>query len=74
MFAAAAVAAEIAAPDGIELLDERIDEGGIVGQDAVLKIALALRLRAHSCAGEIRRAEVCLATIHDDALEMNTRA
>ena len=42
MLAAAAVAAEVAAPDGIELLDERIDEGGIIGENAVLEIALAL--------------------------------
>ena len=32
MFAAATIAAEVAAPDGIELLDEWIDEDGIVGR------------------------------------------
>ena len=37
----------------IELLDKRIDECGIVGEDAVLKVALALRLRTHARAGEI---------------------
>ena len=74
MFAAAAVVAEVAAPDGIELLNERIDEGGIIGENAILEVALALRLRAHPCAGEVRRTEVCLATIHDDALEMDARA
>ena len=73
MLAAAAVAAEVAAPDGIELLDERIDEGGIVGQDAILKVALAFRFRAHPRAGKVRGTEVCLATIHDDALEMDAR-
>ena len=65
--------AEVAAPDGIELLDERIDEGGIVGEDTVLEVALAHRLRAHSRAGKIRRTEIRLHTIHDDALEMDTR-
>ena len=35
MLAAAAVAAELAAPDGIELLDERVEKGGVVGEDAV---------------------------------------
>ena len=74
MLAAAAVAAEVAAPDRIELLDKRIDEGRIVGQDAVLEVALALRLRAHPRAGKVRRTEVRLTTIHDDALEMDTRA
>ena len=44
MFAAATFAAECAAPDGIKLLDERIDEGGVVGEDAVLEVALALGL------------------------------
>ncbi len=42
MFAAAAVVAEVTAPDGIELLDERIDEGWIIGENAVLEVALAL--------------------------------
>ena len=74
MLAAAAVAAEVAAPDGIELLDERIDESGVIGENAILEVALALRLRAHPRAGKVRRTEVRLTTIHDDALEMDTRA
>ena len=74
MFAATAVAAEVASPDGIELFDEWIDECGIVGQNAVLEVALALRLRTHPRTSEIRRAEVRLHAIHDDALEMHTRA
>ena len=53
MFAAAAFAAKRPSPDGVELLDKRIDERGIVGKDAVLKVALALRLRTHARAGEI---------------------
>ena len=53
MFAAAAFAAECPSPDGVELLDKRIDERGIVGKDAVLKVALALGLCAHARAGEI---------------------
>ena len=52
MFTPPAIAAEVAAPDGIELLDERIDEGRIIGQDAVLEVALAFGLRAHSYVGE----------------------
>ena len=35
MLAAAAVAAELSAPDGIELLDERVEKGGVVCEDAV---------------------------------------
>ena len=73
MLAAATFAAEGPSPDGIELLDERIDEGGIVGEYAVLEVALAHGLCAHARAGEIRRAEVRLDAIHDDALEMDTR-
>lgn len=42
MVAAAAIAAEGPSPDGIELLEERFNESGIVGQDAVLEVALAL--------------------------------
>ena len=53
MFAAAAFAAECAAPDGIKLLDKRIDNREIVGKDAVFEVALALRLCAHARAGEI---------------------
>ena len=39
MIAAAAIAA-----DGVELLDERIDERWIVGENDVLEVALALGL------------------------------
>jgi len=53
MLSAAAFAAKRPSPDGIKLLDKRIDERGIVGEDAVLKVALALGLRAHARAGEI---------------------
>ena len=73
MFTPPAIAAEVTAPDGIKLLDERIDEGRIIGQDAVLKVALALGLCTHPRAREVRRAEVRLYAIHDDALEMDTR-
>ena len=73
MFAAAAFAAKRPSPDGIKLLDKRIDEGGIVGKDAVLEVALALGLCAHARACEIGAAEIRLNAIHDDALEMDTR-
>ena len=53
MFAAAAFAAKRPSPDGIELLDKRIDERGIIGEDAVFEVALALRLRTHARASEI---------------------
>lgn len=74
MFSAPAVAAELPSPDGIELLDERIDEGGIIGQNTVLEVALALGLRAHARTGEVRATEIRLHAIHDDALEMDARA
>ena len=41
MLAPAAIAAERASPNGIKLLDERIDECWIVGEDTVLEVALA---------------------------------
>ena len=43
MLAAAAVAAELAAPDGIELLDERVEKGGVVGEDAIPSPAARFR-------------------------------
>lgn len=73
MFSPSAIAAERASPDRVELLDERIDEGGIVGENAVLKVALAFGLRTHACTGEVRRSEIRLPPIYDDALEMDTR-
>ena len=51
MFAPATIAAEIAAPDRVELFGKWIDEGGIVGENAVLKVALAFGLRAHARTG-----------------------
>ena len=53
MFTPSTFAAERPPPNGIELLDKRIDERGIVGKDAVLKVALALGLCTHPSAGEI---------------------
>ena len=61
MLASAAIAAKGPSPDGIEMLGERFDERGIVGQDAVLEVALAHGLRTHPRAGEkeirLRRAK-----------------
>ena len=54
MFSPPTIAAKGSSPNGIELLDERIDERGIVGENTVLKIALALGLRTHPCTSEIR--------------------
>ena len=65
--------AEVAAPDGIKLLDERIHQIGIVRQHAVLEVALSLALRAHPRAREVGRAEIRRAPVHDDALEMDAR-
>ena len=73
MVASAAIAAKGAAPDGVELLDEGTDERGVVGQDAVLKVALALGLCTHPRAGEIGAAKVRLHAVDDDTLEMDTR-
>ena len=71
--ATSTIAAEIPAPDGIELLDERFDKCGVVGENAVFEIALLLRLRAHARAGQIGRAEIGLNAVHDNTLEMHTR-
>ena len=65
--------AEVPSPDGIELLDKRFDECRIVGQYPVLEVALLLALRAHPGAGEVRRAEVRLNAVDDDAFEMHAR-
>ena len=73
MFASAAIAAKGAAPDGVKLLDERIYYGGVVSEDTVLEVALALRLRPHPRAGKIGAAKVCFHAINDNALEMDTR-
>ena len=47
--AATAVAAKRSSPDGIELLDKRLDKCGVVGENAVLEIALLLRLTSRPC-------------------------
>lgn len=73
MFSPPTIAAEIAAPDRVELFGEWIDEGGIVGQNTVLEVALALGLRAHARIGEVRATEIRLPPVHNDALEMDTR-
>ena len=74
MVAAAAIAAKCPSPDGVELLDERIDEGGVIGEDTVLEVVLPFRLCAHPRAGEIGAAKVCFHAINDYALEMDTWA
>ena len=71
--ATATITAEVATPDGIELLDKRFDKCGVVGENAVLEVALLLRLCAHPGTGEIRRAEIRLHAVDDDALEMHPR-
>ena len=71
--AATAFAAKRSSPDGIELLDERFDKCGVVGEDAVLEIALLLRLCAHPGTGEVRRTEIRFHAIYDDTLEMYAR-
>ena len=68
--AAAAIAAKRSSPDGIELLDERFDKCRVVGENAVLEIALLHRLRAHPGTGEIRRAKIRLHAVNDDALKV----
>ena len=73
MFTAAAIAAKGTSPDGVELLDERVDASWVIGQDAVLKVALALGLCTHPRASEIRRSEVHFHAIYDDALEVDSR-
>ena len=73
MFFPPTIAAEIPSPDGIKLLDERINEGGGVGQNAVLKVAFSLGLCPHACTSEVRASKVCLHFIYDDTLEMDTR-
>ncbi len=60
MLATATVSAERPSPDRIELFNERIDKGRVVGQDTILEIALTLGLRAQPRAREVGRAEVRL--------------
>ena len=56
---------------GIELLDKRFDKCGVIGEDAVLEVALLLALRAHPRARQIGRTEIRLNAVDDDALEMH---
>ena len=73
MVASATIAAKRPSPDGIELLGEWVYEGGVIGQDAILKVALALGLCAQPRSGEVGAAKVRLYAINNDALEMNAR-
>ena len=59
-----AVGTKIATPNGIELLDKRFDKCLIVCQNAVLEVALALRLRAHPGTGQVRRSEIRLHAVN----------
>ena len=72
--AASTIAAEVTAPDGIELLDKRFDKCRIVCQNAILEITLSLALRAHPCARKVRRAKIRHVPVNDDALEVDARA
>ena len=72
MFSPPAIAAKGATPDGIKLLDERIGECWVVGKNAILEVALSLRLCPHPRASKIGATKVCLHAINDYALEMNT--
>ena len=69
-----AIAAEVTAPDGIELLDKWIDKRAIVCKDTILEVALALRLRAHPRTSEICGTEVRPVSINNDTLEMDSWA
>ena len=71
--AAAAVAAERAAPDSIELLFKRLDQRRFVCDDAILEVALALRLRAHARARQVRASKPRPASVDDHALEVHAR-
>ena len=66
MFAAATIAAEVASPDGVELLDKRSEKGGVVGKNAVLEVALLGALRTHPGTRQIGRAEIRLAPVNTD--------
>ena len=74
IFPAAAFAAPGAAPDGVELFGQGFDQGGIIGQDAVLEIPAVFVLRAHARTGQVRTAEIRPFPVHNDALEMDARA
>ena len=60
-------------PDGIELIDGRLDQGRIIRQDARLEVPGAGALHADSGTGQIGRADVRRLQIEDDDLEMDTR-
>ncbi len=73
-FTSTTFAAEITAPDRIELLDKRFNKCWVIGQNAVLKVALFLALRAHPSSRKICRAKIRLHSINNDTLKMSSRA
>ena len=71
---AAAFDAACAAPYGIELFAERLDNGSFIRKDAVLEIPLIVVFRAKPRACQIGAAKIGCFAIGDDAFEMHTRA
>ena len=71
---AAAFDAACAAPYGIELFAERLDNGSFIRKDTVLEIPLIVVFRAKPRACQIGAAKIGCFAIGDDAFEMHTRA
>ena len=63
-----------AGPDGVELVHRGIDQGGVVGEDTGLEVAIAGAFHAETGAGEVRGADVSDFQVEDDDLEMDPRA
>ena len=58
-------------PYGIELVHDLLNQFGVVGEDAGLKIACTFPFHSDACAGEVGAADVGYLVIKDQNLEMH---
>ena len=70
---ATAVSAKVSSPYGVKLFDKRFNKCRVVGKNAVFKVALLHAFRAHPRTRQVGRAEIRLAPVNDDTLEMHSR-
>ena len=60
-------------PYGIELVHGLLNQFGVVGEDACLKVARAFSFLADACTSEVGTADVGLLAVEDQYLEMHPR-
>ena len=64
------ILAVFAYPDGIKLVHGLLDQLGIVGEDASLKVTRSITFHADACTSEVGTADVGYLSIEDQDLEM----